>query len=114
MLDAIPLPIAHILLSLLSLAISIIITVIIFWIYRYTALAKIVLPGQDEANRAEDIFNEIHRRLILEKEELQDKEYHLHAKLGHAILLRNALTIIAVAIIFLTVFSSVHHLTSIL
>ena len=93
---------AHVWASILALPIAIAVTTIIFWCYRFSGIQRIVMPGADECRLIEGYFKHAIEEGGSEADAL--------ARLGHGILLRNGMNAIAVAIVFLAVFTGSHAL----
>ena len=98
---------AHIWASILAVPVAIVVTTIIFWCYRFSGIQRIVMPGADECRMLEAF---VHARAHRTSDELGPENVATLARLGHGILLRNGMNAIAVAIVFLAVFTGSHAL----
>ena len=85
---------------------SIIVTACIFAVYRLSGLQRFVMPGADEARALEARLVEV----LAEGKPLTPA----WGEIGAAILTRNGQNAIAVAIVFLAVFSGIHPIVDIL
>ena len=88
--------------SIIALPMAIGITAAIFWFYRWSVVQKVVMPGADECRILEKSL-----AAALEEDKPLTTGW---AQVGAAMLHRNGLNAIAVAIIFFCVFTGAHAL----
>ena len=100
---------AHVWASILALPVAIVVTTIIFWCYRFSGIQRIVMPGADECRLLER-WVAVHSVRGKGEQDISDAALAAIARLGHGLLIRNGMNAIAVAIVFLAVFTGSHAL----
>ena len=93
---------AHILAIFLAVPVAIVVTVVLMWCFRFSPIQRIVFPGADECRILERSLTK-----ALEGDKPLTPGW---AAVGAAMLHRNGLLAIAVAIIFWVVLVSAHSL----
>ena len=93
---------AHVWASIVAVPVAIAVTAIIFWFYRWSIVQRVVMPGADECRLLE-------RALVAALDEGKPLTPGW-AAVGAAMLHRNGLNAVAVAIVFLSVFTGAHSL----
>ena len=94
--------------SIIALPVSIGITAVLMWVYRWSPIQRIVFPGADECRLAERFFTTMLAQTT--EKPMRPCDYEAISRLGHGILLRNGMNAIAVAVIFFSVFTGSHAL----
>ena len=94
--------------SVVALPVAVFVTVALMYIYRFSAVQRIVFPGADECRKSEAFLN-----VMLDKSDLKPAELATLSQISHGILIRNGLNAIAVAIIFAVVFTGTHALLAV-
>ena len=97
---------AHVWASIIAVPVAVIVTAVIFWCYRWSIVQKVVMPGADECRLIERYL----AQGLSGDAELTPDERAALAQLSHGVLLRNGMNAIAVAIVFLAVFTGAHAL----
>ena len=101
-----------VLLSVLAVLLSVCVTVAIFALYRLTRLQKLITPGNDECQQSEiEHFALTNAR---KTRQFTPVESQLFGMLSLGLLLRNGLTWLAIAIIFLAVLAAAHPIMNIM
>ena len=93
---------AHVWASIVAVPLAIVITAVIFWFYRWSIVQRVVMPGADECRILE-------RSLVAALDEGKPLTPGW-AAVASAMLHRNGLNAVAVAIVFLAVFTGAHAL----
>ena len=91
--------------SIISLPITIAIQLVLNWVWRFSVLQKVLLPGADECRGAENIPS-----MLMNGKELSPHETELLGRVMHGLLIRNGLNALANALIFAVVFTGSHAL----
>ena len=98
---------AHVWASIIAVPVAIVITALIFWVYRWSFIQRVVMPGANECRQLEGWLNDV---MSGDSRELTDQQVAMISTLGQGMLHRNGLNAVAVAIVFLAVFTGSHAL----
>ena len=100
---------AHVWASIVAVPVAIAVTAIIFWFYRWSIVQRVVMPGADECRRIEE-WHGWRKMHGTGEHKPNPAELQAYAQVSHGLLLRNGMNAIAVAIVFLAVFTGSHAL----
>ena len=93
---------AHVWASIVAVPVAVAVTAVIFWFYRWSIVQRVVMPGADECRILEHSLT-----AALQQDKPLTPGW---AQVGAAMLLRNGMNAIAVAVVFLAVFTGAHAL----
>ena len=93
--------------TLLAVPLSLVVTAVLFAVWRWSPIQRVCMPGADECRMLEAF---VHARCHRTADELGHESMAALAQLGHGILIRNGLNAIALALVFFVVMTASHAL----
>ena len=95
--------------TILAVPISLVVTAVLFAVWRWSPIQRVCMPGADESRDAEHLFRAL--KLMFDQDgQLQPHHFDLAGRIGHGILIRNGLNAIALALVFFVVMTGAHSL----